>query len=54
MSKTILSKPKMLQEAKELNIHRRNCLKTKQEPGKAVVETQRKYMDIIFDELIKQ
>ena len=33
--------PKLLQEAKELNIPYRNCMKTKQELEKAIIETQR-------------
>ena len=39
---------KLLQEAKELNIPRRNCMKMKQELEKTIVETQQKYKDIIF------
>ena len=34
---------KILQEAKELNIPHRNCMKTKQELEKAIVDTQRMY-----------
>ena len=41
MSQTIL--PKLLQEAKELNIAHRNCMKTKRELEKTIFETQRKY-----------
>ena len=40
--------PKLLQEAKELNIPYRNCMKTKQELEKAIIETQRTYKYIIF------
>ena len=46
MSKKKLSK--LLQEAKEFNILLRDFMKIKQELEKAIVETQRKYKDIIF------
>ena len=60
MSKTIL-----LEKAKESNIPRRNCMKTKQELEKAIKDTIIKYSEIIFeadnpicikylDELLKQ
>ena len=38
----------MLLEVKKLTIPSRNCMKTKQEPEKAIPETQEKYKDIIF------
>ena len=46
MNLKILSK--LLQKAKELNILRRNCMKTKQELEKAIAETQLKYKGITF------
>ena len=46
MSKNALSK--LLEEAKELNMPRRNCMKAKQELQKAIAETQLKYKDIFF------
>lgn len=38
----------MLHETKELNIPRQNCMKTRLDLEKAIVETQHKYNDIIF------
>ena len=38
----------MLQEAKELNIPRRNCVKTKQELEKAIKDTIIRYKEIVF------
>lgn len=46
MSKTLL---RLSQEAKESNILCRNCMKTKLELEKAIVETQCKYQVIIFE-----
>ena len=37
----------MLEKAKELNIHSRNCMKTKQEVEKAIKDTIGKYKEII-------
>lgn len=45
MNKTL---SKILLETNELNVHRQNCLKTKQELKKAIVATHRKYKDITF------
>ena len=47
MRKKTLSK--LLQETKELNIPRRNCMKTKQDLEKPIIERQCKYKDIIFE-----
>ena len=46
MSKNAL--PELLEEAVQLNILRRNCMKVKQELEKAIAETQLKYKDIFF------
>ena len=43
-----MSKTTLLQKAKELNMSRRNCMKTKQELEKAIKDTIIKYKDIIF------
>lgn len=40
--------PKLLHEAKELNILRLNCMKTKQVDTQSIVNTQHTYKDIIF------
>ena len=39
----------MLDKTKELNIPRRNCKKTKQEPEKAIKDTSIKYKETIFE-----
>lgn len=44
MNENALSK--LLEEVKELNIPRRNCMKVKQELEKAIAETQLKYKGI--------
>ena len=44
MSKNAL--PELLEEAMQLNIPRRNCMKVKQELEKAIAETQLKYKGI--------
>ena len=46
MNENALSK--LLEEVKELNIPRRNCMKVKQELEKAIAETQLKYKGIFF------
>ena len=43
-----MSKTALLEKAKELNIPRRNCMKTKQELEKAIKDTIIKYKEIIF------
>lgn len=40
--------PKLLHEAKELNILRLNCMKTKQVDTQSIVNTRHTYKDIIF------
>ena len=40
--------PKLLHEAKELNILRLNCMKMKQVDTQSIVNTQHTYKDIIF------
>ena len=41
-------KTSLLEFAKKLNIHRRNCMKTKEELKKAIKDTITKYKDIVF------
>ena len=43
-----MNKKKLLDEAKELHISRGNCMKTRQELEKSIVERQKKYKNIIF------
>ena len=43
-----MSKTTLLQEGKELNIPRRNCVKTKQELEKAIKDTIIRYKEIVF------
>ena len=43
-----MSKTTLLQEGKELNIPRRNCVKTKQELEKTIKDTIIRYKEIVF------
>ena len=43
-----MSKKKLLEKAKELNIPRRNCTNTEQKHKKAIKDTIIKYKEIIF------
>ena len=41
--------PKLLEEAKDLNIPQRNCMEAKQEFEEVIVKTQFKYKDTFFE-----
>ena len=43
-----MNKALLLEKAKELNIPRRNCMKTKEEPEKAIQDIIIKYEEIMF------
>ena len=43
-----MNKTTLLEKAKELNIPRRNCMKTKQELEKVIKDTMTKYKEIIL------
>ena len=43
-----MNKTSLLEQAKNLNIPRRNCMKTKEELEEAIKDTITKYKDIIF------
>ena len=43
-----MNKTSLLQLAKKLNIPRRNCMKTKEKPGKAIKDTITRYKEILF------
>ena len=43
-----MNKMLLLKKAKELNITRQNCMKTKEELEKAIKDTITKYKEIIF------
>ena len=44
-----MNKSSLLEKLKDLNIPYRNCMKTKEEFGKATKDTITKYKKIIFD-----
>ena len=44
-----MNKTSLLELAKELNIPRRNCMKTKEELEEAIKDTIIRYKEIIFD-----
>ena len=43
-----MNKTSLLELAKKLNIPRRNCMKTKEEPEKAIKDTIKIYKELIF------
>ena len=52
MSKKTL--PKLLREAKESNIPRRNCMEMKKELAKSIADTQHRYKDITLRRMSKR